>query len=354
MGLKVCVAMSGGVDSSVAAALLAEQGYDVVGAFMKNWSLNQEGVQYKPWESEAEDAGTVCRQLGIPFHIFDFEQEYHERVVKRFVAEYQRGRTPNPDVLCNREIKFDLFMKKAESLGANMIATGHYAQVKHRSGQYQLMAGADADKDQSYFLYTLTGAQLSKVLFPIGHLLKSQVRELAHLHHLVVADKKDSQGICFIGPVSMRKFLQSYIKSSPGNVVMVDGRVIGRHDGVIYYTEGQRHGFDTGGNHDPLYVMEKNVGKNELVVAPQGDSRLLAQSVSLEDVTWVNDAPDLSRPVLVRVRYRQVLHRAIIKHQDNIYAVEFDQPIEHVSLGQSAVLYDQDRVLGGGIIAGKF
>lgn len=350
----VCVAMSGGVDSSVAAALLVEQGYNVVGAFMKNWSLAGEGVLYKPWEDEAADARAVCTQLNIPFHIFDFEQPYRERVVKRFVAEYKRGRTPNPDVLCNREIKFDLFMKSASALGAQAIATGHYARVKHANGQYQLWAGTDIDKDQSYFLYTLTGEQLSKVIFPIGHLLKSRVRELAHQHHLVVADKKDSQGICFIGPVSMRKFLQSYIKSNPGDVITTDGRVIGKHDGVIYYTEGQRHGFDTGGSHEPLYVVNKNVEDNELMVAPAGDVRLLTKSVALEEVTWINGVPDLSRPVLARVRYRQTLHNATVEHRDGAYFVIFDQPIEHVSLGQSAVLYDGVIVLGGGIIAQKF
>ncbi len=349
----VCVAMSGGVDSSVAAALLVEQGYRVMGAFMKNWSLDQEGVQYKPWENEARDAEAVCRQLKIPFHIFDFESQYRERVVKRFVSEYALGRTPNPDVLCNREIKFDLFMKEARRLGANVIATGHYARVEKKSSQYHLLAGADTDKDQSYFLYTLTSDQLAKVLFPIGHLQKFEVRELARHYNLATANKKDSQGICFIGPVSMRKFLQSYIKSKFGNVVLTDGRVIGKHDGVIYYTEGQRHGFDTGGSHEPLYVASKDLSKNQLMVAPAGDKSLLTKAVLLEQVTWVNNAPELNRPVQVRVRYRQVLHQAIIKHLNNIYTIEFDQPIEHVSMGQSAVFYDNETVLGGGIIAKK-
>ncbi len=351
---RVCVAMSGGVDSAVAAAILVEQGFEVFGAFMKNWSLGHDGVLYKPWEDEARDAEEVCKQLKIPFHIFDFEQQYRERVLKQFVSEYALGRTPNPDVLCNREIKFDLFLKRAESLGAGMIATGHYAQIERKLDAYQLHIGADTNKDQSYFLYTLKSALLAKVMFPIGHLLKSEVRELAHRFKLPIADKKDSQGICFIGPVSMRRFLQSYIKSEIGNVVTVDGQTIGTHEGVIYYTEGQRHGFNTGGSHEPLYVVEKRINTNELIVAPSGYKGLMTRAVSLEQVTWVGGPPNLHTTLDARVRYRATLHATGLKLVSGVYVIEFDQPIEHVSLGQSLVLYDQTLVLGGGIIAGKF
>lgn len=350
MKSKVCVAMSGGVDSSVAALLLQQQGYEVAGAFMKNWSLSQAGVVYQPWEDEAGDAEAVCKQLGMQFHIFDFEEQYQKRVVNRFVAEYAQGRTPNPDVLCNQEIKFDLFIAEAKKLGADFMATGHYARVWRSPAGFELHAGVDASKDQSYFLYTLSQAELSQVLFPIGHLHKLEVRALASEQGLATAAKKDSQGICFIGPVSMRRFLKNFIQVKPGNVVTTAGTVIGHHDGVMFYTEGQRHGFDTKGNHQPLYVAEKRVSTNELVVAPAGDPALYTQAVSLEDVTWTTKPPQSPVTVQARVRYRQSLHHGILETSGKTGKLIFDQPILHVSHGQSAVWYEDDRLLGGAII----
>ncbi len=352
MNKKVCVAMSGGVDSSVAAALLQKQGYEVIGAFMKNWSLDVEGQtkHYKPWEDEANDAEAVCKLLGIPFHIFDFEKEYRERVVDYFVDQYKQGRTPNPDVLCNREIKFDLFLKKAQELGSDLIATGHYAQVKEEHGKFALYAGKDTNKDQSYFLYTLGQAELAHVLFPIGDLYKSEVRDLAKQFNLPNAAKKDSQGICFIGPVSMRQFLQQYIDIKPGNVVTADGEVLGKHDGVMFYTEGQRHGFDTKGSHVPLYVAQKNLEKNELVVVPHDHPLLYTKEITLQDETWTSARPTLPMSILARVRYRQALHKVELKQNGQDLVVTFDQPIAGVSSGQSAVLYDSSQVLGGGVI----
>ncbi len=347
---KVCVAMSGGVDSSVAATLLKEQGYDVMGAFMKNWSLEQAGVSYKPWEDEAKDAEAVCRHLGIPFEVFDFEQDYQKRVVDAFVGEYEQGRTPNPDVLCNREIKFDLFLRRAQELGAEMIATGHYAQIEHTKDGFQLCAGADPEKDQSYFLYTLTQKELPFILFPIGHLHKHEVRNLARKYGLPNADKKDSQGVCFIGPVSMRQFLQHYLKPKPGDVVTSDGRVIGQHDGVIFYTEGQRHGFDTGGSHSPLYVAEKRLATNELVVVPEHHSLLQASRFAVDDVTWTIRPLILPRTVQVRVRYRQALAKATLQDDGSQLVIRLETPIRAVSSGQSAVFYDGGTVLGGGVI----
>ncbi len=349
----VCVALSGGVDSTVAALLLQEQGYPLIGAFMKNWSVPMKGVGYTPWEEEAKDAEAVCKRLGIPFHIFDFEHEYQERVVQSFVSEYQRGRTPNPDVLCNKEVKFDLFLKRAQKEGADLIATGHYAQVTHDTVGYHLLSGLDTNKDQSYFLYTLTEKELSRVLFPIGHLTKPQVREIALKKGLPNATKKDSQGICFIGPVTMRTFLQHYIVAKQGNVVTPEGEVIGRHDGVMFYTEGQRHGFDTRGSHVPLFVAHKDVIKNELVVVPHDHPMLLTQSITAEQWTWVFAPPQLPVAGSARVRYRQPLHFATIGIRAGNYAITFDQPIHAVAIGQSVVCYKGEEVLGGGVIAQK-
>jgi len=348
--VKVCVAMSGGVDSSVAAAILIDQGYEVSGAFMKNWSVDQAGVSYKPWEDEANDARAVCEKLNIPFHIFDFEKEYQDRVVTTFVEEYRKGRTPNPDVLCNRDIKFDLFLKKAIGLGADKIATGHYAQIKHRGLSYELYAGEDSNKDQSYFLYTLTQRELSKTLFPIGHLQKSEVRELAHAFGLPNADKKDSQGVCFIGPVSMRQFLETYIQPKPGPVVLEDGTQIATHDGVFFYTEGQRHGFNIIGGHEPLYIASKDVLTNTLLVAPKDSPILYSQQLDLEDITWTSEPRSLPAKLLCRIRYRQNLYPATINKNNGRVELKFEQGMFAASPGQAAVFYDGQKVIGGATI----
>lgn len=347
---KVCVAMSGGVDSSVAAAMLVDQGYEVFGAFMKNWSLDQQGVEYKPWENEANDAKAVCEKLNIPFYVFDFEKEYQERVVNSFVAEYSRGRTPNPDVLCNREIKFDLFLKKAEKMGADLIATGHYARIEQSEGKYHLLAGVDLNKDQTYFLYTLTAKDLEKIMFPIGHLLKSEVRNLAVKYNLPNAQKKDSQGVCFIGPVSMRKFLETYIKPKKGLVVLTDGSIVAEHDGVFFYTEGQRHGFNMRGGRAPLYVAEKNIMSNTLVVAEKSEPCLYSTTIIVDSLTWVNSEPEFPCKVMCRIRYRQQLYPAIIVNNNGAFTLQFGSPIFAVSPGQAAVFYEGNEVIGGGTI----
>lgn len=348
----VCVAMSGGVDSSVAALLLVQQGYTVIGAFMKNWSLQQEGVAGPAWEGEARDAEVVCQQLGIPFHIFDFEEAYFNRVVKAFVEEYAHGRTPNPDVLCNKEVKFDLFLHKARELGASKIATGHYARVQKHNNEYQLLTGKDTDKDQSYFLYTLSQTELPHILFPIGHLHKAEVRDLAKQHGLINAAKKDSQGICFIGPVTMRRFLQHYLKPKPGRVVTATGEILGDHEGVMFYTEGQRHGFDTKGSHVPLYVAQKRINTNELVVAPINHPLLLADQIILEDMHWVGRTPSLPFSCSLRVRYRQPLESGTVYYDGVEYKVVTDRQIRAVSIGQSIVLYAGERIIGGAVISG--
>jgi tRNA-specific 2-thiouridylase len=347
---KVCVAMSGGVDSSVAALLLQQQGYDVTGAFMKNWSLEQQGVLYKPWQDEARDAEAVCKQLGVPFYVFDFEAEYQKRVVESFVHEYKQGRTPNPDVLCNREIKFDLFLREARKHGAQFMATGHYAQIEQTEQGGALLAGRDTAKDQSYFLYTLTQKELPYCLFPIGHMLKSKVRQFAIKHNLPNATKKDSQGICFIGPVSMRKFLQHYIQAKPGNVVTPEGEILGQHDGIMFYTEGQRHGFDTKGSHVPLYVAQKRLQTNELVVVPSDHPLLTTHDVTLEQITWVDAKPRTPFLAQARVRYRQPLHKVQVDLVEGTYRVKFNAAVQAVSLGQSLVIYQGEQVIGGGVI----
>lgn len=349
---KVCVALSGGVDSSVAIALLQRDGYEVVGAFMKNWSLAPAGVDYQPWEDEARDAQLVCQKLGVPFYLFDFEEAYQSRVVEAFVQEYAKGRTPNPDVLCNKEVKFDLFLAKARELGATKIATGHYAQIVLENGAYRLLVGTDSAKDQSYFLYTLSQKELAVTLFPIGHLHKTAVRELARQFGLSTATKKDSQGICFIGPVSMRRFLQNYLSAKPGNVVDEQGKILGQHDGVMFYTEGQRHGFDTGGSHMPLYVAEKHVSENELVVVPLCHPKLYARRILLESMHWVGEQLPLPLNVSFRVRYQQVLQDGTLTREDGHWTLNSVLPVKSPSRGQSLVLYRDKEVLGGGIIAG--
>jgi tRNA-specific 2-thiouridylase len=345
---KVFVGMSGGVDSSVTAALLLEQGHEVVGAFMKNWTAPSCG-----WEDERRDALRVAAMLGIPFLTFDFEREYRERVVGYLEREYAAGRTPNPDVLCNREVKFDLFLKEALSRGADMIATGHYARISRGAdGKPQLLAAADAGKDQSYFLHQLASSQLEKTLFPIGHLQKDEVRRLARERGLPTADKKDSTGICFVGEVEMREFLRLRIAQRPGPIVTVEGNVVGRHDGIAPFTVGQRHGLGLGGG-APYFVVEKDADRNTLVVA-RGETHpaLFATSLSVDEVHWISGVPSVSEfRCMARIRYRQPLQSCVVTLDgDGTARIVFDQPQRAISPGQFAVLYDGDLCLGGGVI----
>jgi tRNA-specific 2-thiouridylase len=340
--VKVYVGMSGGVDSSVTVPLLKEQGYDVTGVYMKNWSQDLPGFVC-PWKEDYQDAKRVAVQLDIPFKIYDFETEYRHKVVDYMVAEYQAGRTPNPDIMCNQEVKFKLFLETALEDGADMIATGHYARIKDG----QLFAGLDANKDQSYFLYRVTEDALRKSLMPIGEMKKPKVRELAKKLGLYTADKKDSQGICFVGKVGIKEFLLNELgPQAHGPIVDQDGREIGQHDGAIFYTIGQRHGLDVGGGL-PYYVTRKDMKTNTVYVTTNlDDEDLWTKEVALTDPHWINSKPANGK-YQVRLRYRGPLVNCEL--QDNKLTLE--EPQRGIATGQSAVLYDTDRVLGGGVIS---
>lgn len=353
--LKILVAMSGGVDSSVAAALLVREGHEVAGAFMKNWSDGADPCSGGcGWQKERQDALRVAATLDIPFQTFDFESEYRAGVVDYMVREYAAGRTPNPDVMCNKLVKFDLFLARAEEQGFSMIATGHYARIARGAvGGAALLAGADPNKDQSYFLHRLDQRQLGKTLFPVGHLPKPEVRALAREFGLPTADKKDSQGICFIGKVDLAHFLETRIPPRVGPIVTVDGRVVGRHQGAAPFTIGQRHGLGIGGG-APYFVVEKDLRRNAIFVAREDQrAALAAPSLLAEDAHWISGAaPRLPLECGVRIRYRQPLQAAaVFAAADGGVRVNFAAPQRAVSPGQFAVFYDGDRVLGGAIIA---
>jgi tRNA-specific 2-thiouridylase len=339
---KVYVGMSGGVDSSVTAALLKEQGYDVTGIYMKNWSQDLPGFTC-PWKEDYQDAKRVAVNLGIDFAMYDFETEYRQSVVDYMVREYQAGRTPNPDVMCNQEVKFKLFLQTALKNGADLIATGHY--VRSRDGQ--LLTGLDTNKDQSYFLYRVTKQALEKSLFPIGELSKPAVRALAKKRGLATANKPDSQGICFVGKVGIKEFLLHELgPQQPGPIVNHDGKEIGQHDGAIFYTIGQRHGLDVGGGL-PYYVVRKDMKTNTIYVTTDlNDENLWNTTVPLQDLHWIDDAPLPTQTYKARLRYRGPLVDCTIK--DNILSL--DAPQRGLAAGQSAVIYRGDQVLGGGIV----
>ncbi len=347
--------MSGGVDSSVAAALLKKQGYSVVGVYMKNWhSTNPEFADLCPWEQDIRDAKTVAARLDIPLKIWNFEKEYHDRVVEYFFREYRAGRTPNPDVMCNSQIKFDEFYKKALSEGADFIASGHYARISPTTsrGQKKLMAGIDPAKDQSYFLWDIDKKVLPHVLFPIGNLKKSEVRALAKKLQLSVAEKKDSQGICFIGPINVRTYLESELPIKKGNVVTEEGKVIGQHDGVWFYTEGQRKGTSPGGG-IPYYVIKKDINKNELIVAPRASKQLFARGLIAKNLNWLIEKPPTLSPAIkiqVVIRYHHNAVPALLKVEGDTATVTFKSPQRAVTPGQSVVFYKGDQLLGGGVI----
>lgn len=354
---KVIVGLSGGVDSSVTASLLLDQGYEVVGAFMKNWSENdpENCSEDCGWQRERQDALKVAAQLGIPFMTFDFEKEYRERVVNYMIAEYSRCRTPNPDVLCNSLVKFDLFLEAAKREGADFIATGHYARVRQNAaGKYELLAGVDTNKDQSYFLHQLTQDQLVHTLFPIGHLTKPEVRAIAREKKLLTAEKKDSQGICFVGKVDLADFLRTRIPQTSGPIITVDGKKIGEHQGLAPYTVGQRHGMNIGGG-EPYFVVSKNCETNTLTVAPISQQDVLMQTeLTLESMHWIaGEAQQLPLKCKARIRYRQPLQDVTITASGDTtkpYICTFVQPIRAVTPGQFAVFYNNDTCLGGGVI----
>ncbi|MGA1029739.1 MAG: tRNA 2-thiouridine(34) synthase MnmA [Flavobacteriaceae bacterium] len=390
---RVIVGLSGGVDSSVAAHLLLEQGYEVIGLFMKNW--HDESVTLSsecPWLEDSNDAMLVAEKLGIPFQTVDLSKDYKARIVDYMFAEYERGRTPNPDVLCNREIKFDVFLKIALSLGADYVATGHYCQKESfqtDAGQtvHQLLSGADSNKDQSYFLCQLTQAQLAKALFPIGHLQKSEVRQIAKEQGLITAEKRDSQGLCFVGKVRLPDFLQQQLKPKAGRIIAIphthakyantpsqeapltqqalkiqydiqDGTEVGSHNGAHFFTIGQRKGLAVGGTVEPLFVLDTDVHENVLYVGEgkqhPGLFRRVLQ-VAPEEVHWVRQDQALpigsSLSVQARIRYRQALQKATLHVLEEGFYVSFEEPQSAITAGQFVAWYQKNELLGSGVIA---
>jgi tRNA-uridine 2-sulfurtransferase len=388
---RVVVGLSGGVDSSVAAYLLKEQGHEVIGMFMKNWHDSSVTLSADcPWEEDSKDALLVAEKLGIPFYTIDLSKEYKERIVDYMFAEYQAGRTPNPDVLCNREIKFDLFLKAAENIGADYVATGHYCRKEETKSDdasiYHLLSGADQNKDQSYFLCQVTKEQLSKIVFPIGDLEKSEVRKIAREQELVTAEKKDSQGLCFIGKVKLPDFLQQQLKIKEGNIVEIasdspiyssfnestkehndaepfayspsDGEVVGEHQGAHFYTIGQRKGLGVGGKVEPLFVIATNVDTNTVYVG-MGDNHpglyRKALWVNSSDEHWVREDLQLQlgqhMDVDARIRYRQALQKGSIQRLDQGLLLTFEKAQRGVAAGQFAAWYTGNELLGSGAIA---
>lgn len=352
----IIVGMSGGVDSSVTAYLLKEQGYHVTGVFMKNWEEDDNDT-YCPASIDMADAQAVCDQLQIELHRINFSTEYWERVFSHFLQEYRAGRTPNPDILCNKEIKFKAFLDYAKQRGADFIATGHYARTRQFDGQFQLLKGLDPAKDQSYFLYLLGQHQLSQSLFPIGEMNKQTVREIAAKVGFKNHQKKDSTGICFIGERKFKTFLSEYLPAQPGDIVTTDGKVIGQHDGLIFHTLGQRQGLKIGGlkhaSEAPWYVVAKNVAENVLIVAQGQENPLLyTRSLMASQVHWISGMPpQFPLSVSAKTRYRQEDQACIIHTIDqDCYRVDFSEPQRSVTPGQSVVFYDGAVCLGGGII----
>jgi len=396
MKKTVVVGLSGGVDSSVAAYLLKQQGYHVIGLFMKNWHDESVTISSEcPWLEDSNDAMIVAEKLGIPFQTVDLSEQYKSRIVDYMFEEYKRGRTPNPDVLCNREIKFDVFLDIALSLGADFVATGHYCQKTNTeiNGQkiHQLIAGSDDNKDQSYFLCQLTQAQLARVIFPIGHLEKPEVRKIAAEHNLITANKKDSQGLCFIGKVRLPDFLQQQLAPKEGDIIEIssdfpsysvkqenflnkkeellfhstkktytpnDGEIVGKHQGAHYFTKGQRKGLAVGGTAEPLFVIDTDVSKN-IIYTGQGKSHpgLYRRGllIKAEEVHWVREDLTMSigdqKFVEARIRYRQPLEKAVLYAEPEGLFVIFDQPQSAIAEGQFVAWYEKNELLGSGVIS---
>ncbi len=352
---RIIVGMSGGVDSSVAAMLLLEQGYQVEGLFMKNWE-DDDDDGYCAAAVDLADAQSVCDALGVKLHSVNFAAEYWDRVFAHFLDEYRAGRTPNPDILCNKEIKFRAFLEYAQHLGADKIATGHYAQVKNTDGCYQLLRGVDTDKDQSYFLYTLNQSQLQHALFPLGQYRKPEIRKMAAERGLSTHDKKDSTGICFIGERRFDTFLQQYLPANPGDIETTDGAVIGRHNGLMYYTLGQRKGIGIGGlkqaGEQPWYVVDKDIERNVLVVGQgQQHPRLYHTELTCKQLHWVSGEPPAVSTCTAKIRYRQPDQACRIEITgDDSARVVFDEAQRAITPGQSVVFYQDEVCLGGGVI----
>jgi tRNA-uridine 2-sulfurtransferase len=348
---KVFVGLSGGVDSSVSAALLKRQGYEVTGVFIKVWH-----PEFLPctWRDERRDAMRVSAVLGIPLLTFDFEEVYKREVIDYMIREYEKGRTPNPDVMCNRFVKFGAFLEAAKEMGARYVATGHYAQNGEKEGKHALLAGADMEKDQSYFLWQLGQKELASVLFPIGKLRKEEVRALAHSFGLPTADKKDSQGLCFVGKLDMSEFLKQFLPAEEGAVLSPLGERIGVHEGARLYTLGQRHGFRIGAKTEqeaPRYVVAKDILRNTIVVSSEPLIDGGRTDVSLSGVHWIREEPVAKKAYGARIRYRQTLRRCRLTYADGAWQVRFAEPQTGIAPGQSIVVYEGDECLGGGVIA---
>ena len=378
---RVVVGLSGGVDSSVAAHLLIEQGHEVIGIFMKNWHDTNFTISEEcPWEEDSKDALLVADKLGIPFHTIDFSEEYYERIISYMFKEYESGRTPNPDVLCNREIKFDSFLKHAENLGADYVATGHYCRKRKSDTGFELLAGKDSNKDQSYFLCQISQNQLAKALFPIGELEKSEVRRIAKEQDLVTAEKRDSQGLCFIGKVKLPDFLKQQLKEKTGNVVEIsqdwggftrdlepveeylfteaDGKVIGEHNGAHFYTIGQRRGLNIGGYVNPLFIIQINTTTNTVYVGEGDDHKGLSRPgllILASNIHWLKAVDELeigeSKHFQIRIRYRQPLFGATLNRTEKGLEIVFDGPANAVAKGQFAAWYEGDVLVGSGVIS---
>ncbi len=354
MARTVYVGMSGGVDSSVSALLLKEQGYNVVGVYMKNWSKDLPGMKC-PWAEDLADAKRVAVKLGIDFYVWDFEKEYYAKVVEYMLSEFKKGNTPNPDIMCNQEIKFKLFYEKAMEAGADYIATGHYARVEHGQDGSILLRAVDENKDQTYFLYRISGEALSRTLFPIGGMQKPEVKKLAEEKGLHNAYKKESMGVCFVGEVGMKDFLKEYIDVSPGEIREAEsGDVLGYHEGAVFYTIGQRHGLYLNGKKGvvndgmPYYVVKKDVKENVVYVSKNlNHEAIWAKELGLKDVFIRDGATRESMDVLVRLRHRAPLINAKFDGEKLV----FDKEIKRPASGQSAVIYDGEVCLGGGVIA---
>lgn len=397
LNMKVVVGLSGGVDSSVTAYLLQQQGHEVIGLFMRNWNDASVTLEDEcPWIEDSNDALLVAQKLGIPFQVIDMSELYKERIVDYMFAEYEKGRTPNPDVLCNREVKFDVFLKTALSLGADKVATGHYARLSSFKGEngeevYQLLAGKDNNKDQSYFLCQLNQEQLSKALFPIGELTKPEVREIAKEIGLATAEKKDSQGLCFIGKVSLPTFLQQQLTPKEGEIVEIfkdfpkyheeapvfenkleelkylskkityqksDGKVIGKHQGAQFYTVGQSKGLGIGGHKESCFLISRDVQNNLVFVGEGRDFPGLyrkALKINNDEVHWVREDLRLkngeSMEVMARIRYRQPLEKAVLYQFEEGFFIEFQHPQSAIAEGQFAAWYHEDELLGSGVIS---
>lgn len=346
----VVVGMSGGVDSSVSALLLKKQGYKVIGLFMKNWEEKDARGVCKA-SLEYEDVLKVCEKIDIPCYTVEFTEEYRDNVFKHFLDGYEKGYTPNPDILCNREIKFHHFLKKALSYGADFLATGHYAKVVDQGQKKALARGEDKGKDQSYFLYTLKDAILEKVLFPIGHLQKEEVRKIAKEHDLITHNKKDSTGICFIGKRDFKPFLSKYLSVKPGPFMTLSGKKMGDHDGVAFYTIGQRKGLGIGGEGDAWYVVKKDPDKN-IVYIEQGIDHpaLFHNELTANEITWVVDAPIFPLRCSAKIRYRQMDQPCTLYLEEDQIRAVFDEPQRAMTIGQSIVFYQETLCLGGGVI----